>query len=262
MKLKLMYVIAVIAGSSLSIAHGQTTKKKQAVTTQKTSAQSSKKPVKKATASNTLVLKNEKDSLSYALGTDVARSLKASGFDLDVKMLTEGITQQLKGSSLLMTEEKSAEVIQASVRKMREIKNAELRKPGEDFLAKNKLNPNIKVTSEGVQYEILKAGDGMQPTAMDEVLVHYLGTLSNGEKFDSTYDRNQPLTLSLTSVIRGWQIGIPLMRAGAKYRFFIPYNLAYGERGSGAIPPFSTLIFEVELLEVKGKEIVQNSEQI
>lgn len=253
MKFKLVCILAVLTGNFFCNANAQTTRKKQPVKYQSTKLKTNKAVVKKSTAVNTLVLKNEKDSLSYALGTDVARSLKANGFELDIKMLTEGITQQMKGSDLLLSEDKSAEVIQASVYKIREKKNAELRKPGEDFLAKNKLNPNIKVTAEGIQYEILKEGDGLHPTTTDEVLVHYIGTLVNGEKFDSTHDRNQPLNLPLTSVIKGWQIGIPLMRVGSKYRFYIPYNLAYGERGSGSIPPFSALIFEVDLLEIKGK---------
>lgn len=249
MKLKVIVALATIGGATLCVANGQTNTKKQPVKTQNRKAQPSK--TVSNNSANVLTLKNERDSLSYALGTDIARSLKSNGFDLDLKMLSEGISAYYKEANVLLTDEKSAEIIQASVRKIRDKKNAELRKPGEDFLAKNKLNPNIKVTDEGVQYEVLVEGQGVQPTRTDDVLVHYLGTLPNGDKFDSSYDRNEPLRLSLTGVIKGWQIGIPLMKVGGKYRFFIPYNLAYGERGTGSIPPFSPLIFEVELLEVK-----------
>lgn len=251
MKFKIACALAIISGASLCIAHGQTNQQKRSIKTQTNSKQGSK-PTSKGGVANVMVLKTEKDSLSYALGVDIARSLKSNGFDLDLKMLSEGISGYYRNSTL-MTEDKSAQVIQASVRKMVERKNAELRKPGEDFLAKNKLNPQVKVTEEGVQYEILKEGQGAKPTATDEVLVHYVGTLPDGNKFDSSYDRNEPLSLSLTGVIKGWQIGIPLMTVGSKYRFFIPYNLAYGERGSGSIPPFSPLVFEVELLEIKSK---------
>lgn len=124
-------------------------------------------------------------------------------------------------------------------------------KPGRDFLAENKKKPNIKVTAEGLQYEVLVEGEGAYPTSSEEVVVHYKGTLIDGEKFDSSYDRNEPLTLNLDRVIEGWKIGIPLMRIGSKYKFYVPYNLAYGERATGSIPAFSTLIFEVELLGVK-----------
>ncbi|WP_237249416.1 FKBP-type peptidyl-prolyl cis-trans isomerase [Sphingobacterium faecale] len=257
MKFKVICALAMVSGASLCIANAQTKSKKQPVRTQSNSKSTGKTASKGAPVTNTIVLKTEKDSLSYALGTDIAKSLKGNGFNLDLKMLSAGISAYYKGTDVLLTEDKSAEIIQASVRKMMEQKNAELRKPGEEFLAKNKLNPNIKVTEEGVQYEVLAEGEGAHPTVSDEVLVHYLGTLPNGEKFDSSYDRNEALSLRLTGVIKGWQIGIPLMKVGSKYRFFIPYNLAYGERGTGGIPPFSPLIFEVELLEIKSKDAAE-----
>lgn len=256
MKNKLTLILAVTAGFSMCIAKAQTGRAK-AASTKKSAATAVKTTPKKSThtASTGVILKTAKDSLSYALGTDIARSLKSGGFDLDTKVLYEGLTAVYKGGTALLSEDKSAQVIQQAITQAREQKNAELRKPGEDFLAKNKLKPNVKTTPEGVQYEVLIQGQGVQPTSSDEVKVHYLGTLPNGEKFDSSYDRNEPLTLSLQSVIKGWTIGIPLMRVGSKFKFYIPYNLAYGERGSGPkIPPFSPLIFEVELLGVGGKD--------
>lgn len=257
MKFKVMCALAIVSGASLCVADAQTKSTKQPVRTQSNTKSTGKTVSKNTPATNVFVLKTEKDSLSYALGTDIARSLKGNGFDLDLEILSAGISAYYKGIDILLAEDKSAEIIQASVRKMVEQKNTELRKPGEEFLARNRLKPNIKVTEEGVQYEVLAEGTGAQPTISDEVLVHYLGTLPNGEKFDSSYDRNEALSLRLTGVIKGWQIGIPLMKVGSKYRFFIPYNLAYGERGTGGIPPFSPLIFEVELLEIKAKDAAE-----
>ena len=126
----------------------------------------------------------------------------------------------------------------------------EQKRPGEEFLEQNKKRAEVKVTEEGVQYEILREGDGAQPTAESEVEVHYRGTLIDGTQFDSSYDRNEPIKLYLNRVIEGWKIGIPLMKVGSKYKFYVPQHLGYGERDSGPIPPYSTLIFEVELLNI------------
>src|SRR5690606_4298110 len=110
--------------------------------------------------------------------------------------------------------------------------------------------PGVQSTPEGVLYEILTPGEGRKPTASDEVKVHYAGYLIDGTKFDSSYDRGEPIVLNLNKVIKGWTIALPLMNVGAKYKIYIPYELAYGERGSGRIPPYSTLIFEIELLDI------------
>lgn len=196
-------------------------------------------------------LSSSKDSLSYALGLDIARSLKSADFDLDIKVVQRALGDAFDtNKTVLLKEDQIASVIQSQIKLMMAKKNAELIKPGQDFLEANKKNPAVKVTSEGVQYEILKEGQGKQPTKNSDVLVHYKGTLINGDQFDSSYDRNEPINLSLDNVIQGWQIGIPLMKEGAKYKFYIPYHLAYGERATGSIPAFSTLIFEVELLKV------------
>ena len=109
-------------------------------------------------------------------------------------------------------------------------------------------------TASGIQYQVLTKGAGISPKATDTVLVHYKGTLLNGKEFDSSYSRNEPISFPLNGVIPGWTEGVQLMQTGAKYKFFIPYNLAYGENGAGQdIPPFSTLVFEIELLKVNGK---------
>ncbi|MEO5910790.1 MAG: FKBP-type peptidyl-prolyl cis-trans isomerase, partial [Pelobium sp.] len=130
-------------------------------------------------------------------------------------------------------------------------KFAGLQEAGKKFLEDNKKNPKVTVTPSGLQYEVLTLGTGVKPKATDTVTVHYKGTLLDGKEFDSSYSRNEPLTLPLNSVIPGWTEGVQLMPAGSKYRFYIPYQLAYGERGAGQdIPPFSTLIFDIELLKV------------
>src|SRR3546814_376928 len=121
---------------------------------------------------------------------------------------------------------------------------------GEEFLATNKTKPGVKTTASGLQYQVLRAGNGAKPQATDTVRVHYLGTLLDGTKFDSSYDRNEPAQFALNQVIPGWTEGVALMPVGSKYKFWIPGNLGYGERGAGPIGPNSTLVFEVELLDI------------
>jgi len=191
-----------------------------------------------------------KDSLSYALGVDIGRSLKQSGFDLDLNTLSNGLTAFYQGENLLFDEGQVSAIIQQHIQAMMEKRSAELKKPGEAFLAALKDKPTVKATPEGVLYEVLVEGTGNQPKATDEVKVHYAGYLISGEKFDSSYDRGEPISLHLDQVIEGWKIGLPLMKVGAKYKLYVPYDLAYGERETGSIPPFSALIFEIELLDI------------
>lgn len=239
MKIKFLLSFAIAAGLTTQGLQAQTTKNTGAKKTTATTKNTTSKPVAKP-----FQLTNTKDSLSYALGVDIANSLKQGGFDLNTTALTEALLKQIAGQPILIDENSTSSIISAAVVEMRA-------KPGRDFLLENRKNPNIKETPEGLQYEVLVEGKGAYPTKSDEVIVHYKGTLINGDKFDSSYDRNEPLTLNLDRVIEGWKLGIPLMRIGSKYRFYIPYNLAYGERATGAIPAFSTLVFDVELLGVK-----------
>jgi len=123
-----------------------------------------------------------------------------------------------------------------------------------NFLAENGKKEGVVTLPSGLQYQVLKEGNGKKPSATDQVVCHYEGTLIDGTVFDSSYKRKEPATFGLNQVIAGWTEGVQLMQEGAKYRFFIPYDLAYGERGAGAqIPPFAALVFDVELIEVKGK---------
>ncbi|WP_236537166.1 FKBP-type peptidyl-prolyl cis-trans isomerase [Sphingobacterium composti Ten et al. 2007 non Yoo et al. 2007] len=243
MKLKFIYSMLIL---SLTVTYvNAQVKKKNATTTVKKATTVAKAPVQEFT------LKTNSDSLAYALGIDVAKNLKNAGFEVNTVIFQKGLEAALKSEKLLLTEDEIMDVIQKEVRKAYDKKNAELKKPGEEFLAKNKQRPEVVTTPEGVQYEVLKEGDGAQPTIDSEVEVHYKGTLIDGTQFDSSYERNDPLTLNLNRVIEGWKIGIPLMKVGGKCRFYIPYNLAYGERATGSIPAYSALIFEVELLGIK-----------
>lgn len=199
-------------------------------------------------------LSTEKDSLSYALGVDVAKTLKSSEFEITLPLLLQGLEAAYSGTSVLMGQEESSEVIKKSIQALMDKRNANLREPGEAYLNNLKGNPNIHATAEGLLYEVLIPGEGKKPKSDDDVEVHYAGYLIDGTKFDSSYDRGEPIVLNLDRVIQGWTIGLPLMNEGSKYKFYIPYQLGYGERGSGRIPPYSTLVFEIELLNVIAKD--------
>ncbi|MGJ1409031.1 FKBP-type peptidyl-prolyl cis-trans isomerase [Sphingobacterium thalpophilum] len=208
-----------------------------------------KKTVNTSRTANTLVTKA--DTVSYAFGMDIGRSLKSTEIDyLKADVIGKAIAAALKNEQALLEEGQTREVIQQAIMDMRTKKEAESRAKEDKFFAENAKVAGMKTTAEGIQYLVLKDADGAKPAATDEVTVHYRGTLLDGKQFDSSYDRNEPLKLSLQQVIKGWQIGIPLMSKGAKYKFYIPSRLAYGAQAKGNdIPAHSTLIFEVELLD-------------
>jgi FKBP-type peptidyl-prolyl cis-trans isomerase FklB len=209
-----------------------------------------KKPVAKSTASATSAkpFKNIADSASYALGMSVANFYKQQGFkNLNTALIAKAISDVQSGKPLPFTEEKANECIMFYV-------NPTLRNTIEDgkrFMASNKNKPGIRTTASGIQYEVLKDATGMRPKATDTVVVNYVGTLLNGTEFDNSFKRGQPIEFSLNGVIRGWTEGLQLMPVGSKYKFYIPYDLAYGMNGNGPIPGGATLVFEVELLNIK-----------
>lgn len=196
-------------------------------------------------------LVNANDSLSYALGQDLGSYIKRMDLPLNKAKLLQAIGDVLENKEPVFKDEDRESIILTGLQKIQDEKNAGLKKAAQDFLDKNKTKTGVKVTAEGVQYEVLKEGTGLKATLNDTVTVHYIGKVYTGETFDNSYERGEPLDLDLNSVIEGWKIGVLLMNKGSKYRFYIPYTLGYGERGSGPIPPYSTLIFDVELLEIK-----------
>ena len=197
---------------------------------------------------------------SYYIGLNIAQSMKQEGFKVDADLLAKAIKEEMEGKEKTLPADEMNVFMQEfmqkqQLKKLNEAgsKATENKKKGEEFLAKNKANPKVKATASGLQYEVLQEGDGKaKPNASDVVLVKYTGKLLDGTVFDST-DKNggQPIEINLGSVIKGWTEGIQLMSKGAKYRFYIPSHLAYGDQGAGgAIPGGSTIIFEVELIGI------------
>ncbi|RYZ23036.1 MAG: FKBP-type peptidyl-prolyl cis-trans isomerase [Chitinophagaceae bacterium] len=220
-----------------------------------------KKPAAKPAAkpSPAASLKTPTDSVSYAIGINVASFYKQQGLtDLNPVLVAKAINDILKGNKPQLNEYQANNALmnfmnkaQAAQQKEKAAKAGPTVAAGEKFLAVNKQKPGVKTTASGLQYEVLKEGSGPKPAATDQVVAHYAGTLIDGTKFDNSYDRGQPITIGLNQVIKGWTEGLQLMPVGAKYRFFIPYQLGYGMQDAGAIPAGSALIFEVELLEIK-----------
>jgi len=218
----------------------------------------SKKPEKTIVQAPVKVLVTDVDSMSYALGlnvgSDFSKNLKGiPGGKSNIDLLIKGFTTAMRGDSALMKPEVAMEFFKSYIAKASG-KDAELKKgAGEKFLAENKTKDSVKTTATGLQYKVLVAKEGPKPQATDSVKVHYQGFLVDGTKFDSSVDRGEPITFPLNQVIPGWTEGVQLMSVGSKYKFYVPYALGYGEKGAGngAIPGFSTLIFEVELLDIK-----------
>ncbi|MBR4366151.1 MAG: FKBP-type peptidyl-prolyl cis-trans isomerase [Bacteroidaceae bacterium] len=200
------------------------------------------------------------DKLSYALGLGIGQQLRSMlrGGDLNVDDFALAIKDVLSGSQPRFSSAEAQQIVNSYFSKLQDQLNAEKAEKGKQALAEGKafLEQNAKkegvtVTSSGLQYEVLQEGSGKRPKATDTVRCHYEGRLIDGSVFDSSYRRNQPADFGLNQVITGWTEGVQLMAEGAKYRFYIPYMLAYGEGGAGEmIPPFSTLIFDVELIKV------------
>ena len=203
-------------------------------------------------------LKTNKEKISYGIGMSIGQNIKQDGIDVDVTLLAKGIADVLSGAkpAIAMDEFRAAmEELQKDMQKKEETRNVAAgdknKTAGEAFLAANKSKEGVKTTASGLQYTVVKEGAGKIPTAADKVKVHYTGTLIDGTKFDSSVDRGEPITFPVNGVIKGWTEALQLMKAGAKYKLFIPSDLAYGPRGAGAlIGPNSVLVFDVELLEV------------
>lgn len=199
------------------------------------------------------------DKLSYALGLGIGSQLSQMGANgLNIDDFAQAIKDVINGSELKISQQESQQIVQeffqqqeekqrAAAAEMGKVAKAE----GEKYLAENAKKEGVVVLPSGLQYQVLQEGTGKKPKATDQVKCHYEGMLVDGTMFDSSVQRGEPATFPLNGVIAGWTEGLQLMAEGAKYRFFIPYNLGYGEHGAGtSIPPFAALVFDVELIEV------------
>lgn len=198
--------------------------------------------------------KSQKDKLSYAIGVQMGNSLKQQGFVVDAKVVGQAIADVLAGSKLKVSDSDMQAAItayQQEAAAKQKAKVAKQKAAGDKYLAENKKRKGVKTLASGVQYEILTAGKGAKPKKTDTVKVHYHGTLIDGSVFDSSVKRGVPAEFPVNRVIPGWTEILQLMPVGSKWKVAIPSKLAYGDRGQGKIGPGSTLIFEIELLEIK-----------
>lgn len=200
-------------------------------------------------------LNTASDSLSYALGVSIGQNLKDQGIeDLNYSALAQGMEEQYNESAMMTPEDADA-YVRDTFNAMRLEKERAAKQEGLDFLEENQSKEGVQTSATGLQYKILVEGDGPSPVATDEVTVHYEGRLIDGTVFDSSYERGQPATFPLSGVIPGWTEGLQYLKVGGKAELYIPFDLGYGARQApgGKIPPYSTLVFTVELLEITGK---------
>jgi FKBP-type peptidyl-prolyl cis-trans isomerase FklB len=213
-------------------------------------------------AEENIVLKDQKEKVSYSIGIDIGNNLKNLKVDMNLDLLVRGIRDVLSETKLLMTEQEIRSTMMAFQKELMAKREQQMKvlgeknkKEGESFLAENKKRAGVTTLPSGLQYKVFKAGTGKTPTDTNTVTVHYRGTLIDGTEFDSSYRRGQPATFQVKGVIPGWIEALKLMQEGAKWQLFIPPNLAYGERGAGSvIGPNATLIFEVELISIQEKK--------
>ena len=193
------------------------------------------------------------DKISYALGLSMGQNLMGSGVEkLNYQDLAQGIEDVLTHAQPKISYQEAQQVLNTFFQELEAKVAGAAKAEGEKFLAENAKREGVKVTASGLQYEVLEPSLGQKPKATDTVRVHYEGTLIDGTVFDSSYKRGESISFPLNGVIKGWTEGLQLMSIGSKYKFFIPYQLAYGERGAGAsIPPYSALSFTVELLGIE-----------
>ena len=204
-------------------------------------------------------LKSFTDRVSYMLGADIGKSLRTSKTEIDPAIVSRAMADSYLGKPLMLSEEEIEKIKQEFAQKLQENYMVRLKEAGdknkaegEAFLAENRKKADVVTTASGLQYQVLSEGKGPRPGPEAQVKVHYRGTLLNGKEFDSSYRRGEPVTLKMNQVIPGWTEALRLMKAGGKYKLFVPANLAYGEKEVGQdIGPNSTLIFEVELLGVE-----------
>ncbi len=208
--------------------------------------------------SNSFELKTFEDSVSYSIGRNIAKNIEDPSVKINFDIVIQAMLDSHAGKTVL-SEPVMQKVLMEFNRKMMAEKTKQQeaakeinKKAGDEFLAANKTKEGVKTLESGLQYKVLQSGKGKSPKEEDTVKVHYKGTLIDGREFDSSYKRNEPTEFPVNRVIKGWTEALQLMKEGDKWELYIPYNLAYGENQAGElIQPYSTLIFEVELLEVK-----------
>ncbi len=195
---------------------------------------------------------SEKERLGYALGLNIAKNLQETGFEnFDYDSFRAAMEDHYSRNELKLSVPEVNDTLKSAMAKIQAEKHAPVLEEGLKFLEENAKRDDVTVTASGLQYRVMNAGAGRSPSPTDQVTTHYHGKLIDGTVFDSSVNRNSPATFPVNGVIQGWQEALPMMKEGDKWELFIPYNLAYGENGAGgSIPPFATLIFEVELITV------------
>ncbi len=263
-KLALLVLLCLVFGA----AQAQKNRKKKKDTEPTVVVTENPATVAPKSDANEFVLKNSKDSASYALGIMQGKRFKANGADtlFNLEILQKAMIVALRGDSVRMSDEEMQTAVNAYV-EAEQTKKAEANlKAGEKFLADNKGKEGVKTTASGLQYQVIKEGTGIKPTATDTVEVRYTGTLVNGKKFDSSFDYqgDKPVSLPLNGVIPAWTEGIQLMSEGATYKLFVPASLAYGEQTipDSGIEPNSVLIFDVELVKVKKGKVAKPAKPV
>ena len=219
-------------------------------------------------ADDAALIKTPKGKMSYAVGLEMGRNITNYLVEVDPEALAAGVRDAVSKKKALITDQEAIQGMnefrgqmqakRAETQKMMQEKNKEAgeknKKEAEAFLAENKTKQNIKTTSDGLQYRILTQGKGKVPGSNDTVIAHYRGTLINGTEFDSSYKRGEPMDFAVTRVIKGWTEALLMMPVGSKWQLFIPPDLAYGEGGRPGIPPNSALLFDIELIGIKGED--------
>jgi len=234
--------------------HAPSTATKKTTTTKRTAAPAAKP--------KEITLTTQQDKISYAIGMNMAKTLQRQSLEVKPDLVAKGLKDVLTGSKPLLSDDEAMATLttlQNEMRTKQQEKAQQLglanKKEGDDFLTANKGKEGVVALPSGLQYKILKQGDGPKPSASDSVVCNYRGTLINGTEFDSSYKRGQPSTFPVSGVIKGWTEALQLMPVGSKWQLFVPSELAYGQRGASTdIGPNATLIFEVELLSIQGKQ--------
>ncbi len=259
----MLTVSIVLLGSTVAQQTAASTPKPapKSASTAKTATTAKPHATTAAKSTQPLTLATQKDKVSYAIGMSIGQSMKKDALDIDPNILAQGLKDGIAGSKPLLSEEEAKTVLTEFRTEMAKKTEAEAQRisetnkqAGQQFLAANKTKEGVVTLPSGLQYKVLKEGTGPKPAATDTVVCNYRGTLLNGTEFDSSFKRGEPASFPVDKVIKGWTEALQLMPVGSKWELFVPAELAYGERSPGGeIGPNSTLIFEVDLLSIQGK---------